>query len=51
MGLAVTGVELDGRTVGLRCEGELISALGPDVAAEAGDEVIAGEGLRWCRGS
>lgn len=45
MGLAVTGVELEGQTVGLRCKGELIAALGPGVQAEPGDQEIAGDGL------
>ncbi len=42
--LTVTGAVLDGETVGLRCEGGLVSALGPDVAPEPGDETIEAGG-------
>jgi 5-methylthioadenosine/S-adenosylhomocysteine deaminase len=42
--LAVTGAVLDGRTVGLRCVDGTIGALGPDVAAEPGDETIDAAG-------
>lgn len=40
MTLAVTDALLDGERVGLRCAEGVIAALGPGVAAEAGDEVI-----------
>lgn len=44
--LAVTGAVLDGETVGLRCEQGRIAALGPEVAAQPGDEALdAGGGL------
>ncbi len=43
--LCVAGAALDGEAVGLRCEGAEIVALGPDVGAERGDEVIDGRGL------
>jgi 5-methylthioadenosine/S-adenosylhomocysteine deaminase len=43
--LAVTGAVLDGRRVGLRVEQGRIVALGPDVEARPGDEVVAGDGL------
>jgi 5-methylthioadenosine/S-adenosylhomocysteine deaminase len=42
--LAVTGAVLDGETVGLRCVGETIAAIGPDVTAEPGDETIDAAG-------
>lgn len=42
--LAVTGAVLDGETVGLRCVDGAIAALGPDVAAEPGDETIEAAG-------
>jgi 5-methylthioadenosine/S-adenosylhomocysteine deaminase len=38
--LAVTGAKLDGATVGVRCEEGKIAALGPEVAAQPGDETI-----------
>src|SRR3954463_1750062 len=40
MTLAVTDALLGGERVGVRCEGGVIAALGADVTAEAGDEVI-----------
>ncbi|HMC49274.1 MAG TPA: amidohydrolase [Solirubrobacterales bacterium] len=40
MTLAVTDALLGGERVGVRCEDGVIAALGPDVAAQAGDEVI-----------
>jgi 5-methylthioadenosine/S-adenosylhomocysteine deaminase len=43
--LAVTGAELDGERVGLRCVDGLIAALSPDVAPEPGDETIAADGM------
>jgi 5-methylthioadenosine/S-adenosylhomocysteine deaminase len=42
--LTVTGAVLDGETVGLRCAGGVIAALGPDVAPEPGDETIEAGG-------
>jgi 5-methylthioadenosine/S-adenosylhomocysteine deaminase len=42
--LTVTGAVLDGATVGLRCVDGTIAALGPDVAAEPGDETIEAAG-------
>jgi 5-methylthioadenosine/S-adenosylhomocysteine deaminase len=42
--LAVTGAVLKGETVGLRCIDGTIAALGPDVAAEPGDETIEAAG-------
>lgn len=42
--LAVVGASLDGETVGLRCEGGAIAALGPEVAPEPGDETIDAAG-------
>ncbi len=44
MALAVTGAVLDGQTIGLRCEGGRIAALGPEVAAAPGDETIDAAG-------
>jgi len=43
-GLAVSGAVLDGEEVGLRCEDGLISAIGPGVAAQPGDETIDAAG-------
>ncbi|HET7453892.1 MAG TPA: amidohydrolase [Solirubrobacterales bacterium] len=40
MTLVVTGALLGGERVGVRCEDGVIAALGADVAAQAGDEVI-----------
>jgi 5-methylthioadenosine/S-adenosylhomocysteine deaminase len=45
LSLAVTGAELEGSVVGLRCEGGAISALGPEVEPEPDDEVIDGGGM------
>ncbi len=42
--LTVLGAVLDGEGVGLRCEGGMIAALGPDVAAASGDETIEASG-------
>ncbi len=42
--LTITGAVLDGETVGLRCAGGLIAALGPDVGPEPGDETIEAGG-------
>lgn len=44
MTLAVTDALLGGERVGVRCENGVIAALGADVAAEAGDEVIDAAG-------
>ena len=48
MGLTVTGCELDGAKVSIRCEEGLIASLGPDVEAAEGDEVIDGSGFLLC---
>jgi hypothetical protein len=42
--VTVTGAVLDGERVGVRCEGERTTAIGPEVAAEPGDETIAAGG-------
>jgi 5-methylthioadenosine/S-adenosylhomocysteine deaminase len=42
--LAVTGAVLDGATIGMRCAEGRISALGPDVVPEPGDETIEADG-------
>jgi 5-methylthioadenosine/S-adenosylhomocysteine deaminase len=42
--LAVTGAVFEGETVGLRCEGGKIVALGQGVSAEPGDETIEAAG-------
>jgi len=42
--LAVTGAVLDGETVGLRCDGGEIVALGPGVEPRPGDETIDAAG-------
>jgi len=42
--LAVTGAVLDGETVGVRCVGGEIAALGPAVVPEPGDETIEAAG-------
>ena len=44
MSLCVTGALLDGALVGLRCADGRIAAIGPEVTAEAGDEVIEAGG-------
>jgi len=44
MGLTVVGARLEGETVGVRCEDGRIAALGPDVAAPDGDEVLDARG-------
>jgi 5-methylthioadenosine/S-adenosylhomocysteine deaminase len=44
MTLAVTNALLDGERIGLRCEIGTIAAIGPDVAGQAGDEVIDAAG-------
>lgn len=45
MSLFVTGAQLDGVMVGLRAVDGRIAALGPDVASEAGDDVLDASGL------
>src|SRR5262245_47119497 len=45
MSLCVLGADLDGDPVGLRCADGVIAALGPEVTAEPGDEVIEAEGM------
>jgi 5-methylthioadenosine/S-adenosylhomocysteine deaminase len=45
VGLAVTGARLDDQVVGVRCEGGVIAAIGPDVEPRTGDEVIEGAGM------
>jgi 5-methylthioadenosine/S-adenosylhomocysteine deaminase len=42
--LAVTGADLRGETVGLRCEDGVIVALGPEVKPQPGDETIDAAG-------
>jgi 5-methylthioadenosine/S-adenosylhomocysteine deaminase len=44
MGLTVSNALLDGERVTVRCEDGLIAAIGADVAAQAGDEVIDAAG-------
>ncbi len=44
MGLTVSNALLDGKRVTVRCEGGMIAAIGADVAAQAGDEVIDAAG-------
>jgi len=44
MTLAVTDALLGGERIGVRCEDGVIAALGADVAAQAGDEVIDAAG-------
>ncbi len=44
MSLCVHGATLDGETVGLRCAEGRITAIGPEVAPEPGDEVIEAAG-------
>ena len=48
MSLCVLGANLDGESVGLRCDRGLIEALGPEVSAEPGDEVIEAGGMLLC---
>src|SRR5919106_3060344 len=50
MGLAVTNAKLGGTEVGVRCEDGLISAIGPDVEPEPGDEVLDGGGITLAPG-
>ena len=44
MRLAVENALLDGERVGVRCEGGLIAAIGPDVSPQPGDEVVDAAG-------
>ena len=44
MGLFVNNVNLDGRQVGVRADDGAITAVGPDVTAQDGDEVLDGRG-------
>jgi 5-methylthioadenosine/S-adenosylhomocysteine deaminase len=43
--LTITDARLDGEPTALRAEGGVIVALGPDVGAQPGDEVIDGAGM------
>ena len=45
MSLAVTNAVLDDQSVNLRCVDGVLVALGPDVAPEAGDEILDAHGL------
>ena len=47
--LTVVGASLDGETVGVRCQGGEIAALGPDVAPVPGDDVIDAAGAPLVR--
>ena len=44
MGLTVVGAGLGGETVGVRCVGGRIEAIGPEVGAAPGDEVLEANG-------
>jgi len=44
-GLAVVGAVRDGETVGLRCVGGVVAAIGPGVVPEPGDETIDAGGM------
>ena len=48
MGLTITGCELEGETVTIRCDDGLIAELGSGVEAAEGDEVIDGSGFLLC---
>jgi 5-methylthioadenosine/S-adenosylhomocysteine deaminase len=43
--LTITDVALDGESVALRCVDGLIDAVGPDVVAQPGDNLLDGEGM------
>ncbi len=43
--LSIADAQLDGVAVGVRCEGGLIAALGPDVRPAPGDDVIDASGM------
>src|SRR3954453_7741439 len=45
MALPLLDARLDDRPVGLRAEDGIITALGPDVTASEGDEIVAGAGM------
>lgn len=45
MGLTVTNASFDGATVTLRCDGDTIAAIGPDVTPDPADEVIDARGM------
>src|SRR3954451_2967187 len=45
MALTILDARLDDRPVGLRAEDGIITALGPDVTASEGDEVVDGAGM------
>lgn len=49
-GLCVSGATIDGVLVGLRCEGEEIVGLGPEVEPEPGDELIDADGMALLAG-
>ena len=44
--LAVTGAKRGGKAIGLRCEGDRIAALGPEVEPAPGDETIDAKGAQ-----
>ena len=50
MGLFVDHVVLDGEAVRLRAEGGVVVGIGPDVAAEPGDELLDGQGMALVNG-
>ena len=50
MALTLTNATLDGAPTALRAEGGVITQLGPDVVAHAGDEVLDGQGLALVNG-
>ncbi len=43
-GLTVAGARVDGATVGVRCDGGVIAAIGPEVTAKPGEETIDAAG-------
>jgi 5-methylthioadenosine/S-adenosylhomocysteine deaminase len=45
LSLAISAATLDGRAVGVRCDDGLITAVGPEVEPETGDELIDGAGM------
>ena len=50
MGLAVKDATLEGTVVGVRCEDGRIAAIGPDVEAAEGDEVLDAHGMALAPG-
>jgi 5-methylthioadenosine/S-adenosylhomocysteine deaminase len=48
LSLAVAGAQLDGHPEGLRAEDGLITAIGPDVVPQPGDEAIDATGMLLC---